>query len=159
MIWWSLQGLYTLAFKRRKKPETAPAKEQASDVPATAPVSNTTVPAAKTAESKSEPKPEVEKNEPLTAAPAAVAAEEKTVSAETKADIKAADTITTPKVVETEKKPAVKKKPVIKKSIAKKKAVSTKKSATAEKPASTVKKAVKKKGRRGIQLKGDLGED
>lgn len=67
-------------------------------------------------------------------------------------------------VIKEEKKSTVKKKSaamkatIKKKSAVKKKSVSSAKKSTDSK-AGTVKKTVKKKGRRGIQLKGDLGSD
>ncbi|WP_198264420.1 efflux RND transporter permease subunit [sulfur-oxidizing endosymbiont of Gigantopelta aegis] len=145
VVWWSLQGLYTLVFKR-KKPVT---KTAPVTTPKPAPKPVAPIPAAKKEEVKPEVKQEakVEEAKPL--------------------EIKKTEESAT-KIVATEEKPVekavVKKKPVIKKAVAKKKAMSTKKAVTVKKKSSTtvkstVKKTVKKKGRRGIQLKGDLGEE
>ncbi|MCU7798895.1 MAG: efflux RND transporter permease subunit [gamma proteobacterium symbiont of Lucinoma myriamae] len=175
VVWWSLQGVYTLLFKRTKKADVTPQ--------ATTP-KTTAVPA---------PKP-VDKPEPAASKPAAttVAAKEPEVKAAPKVDNVAendskpvvTENITKADASEPEKvevsdsgattadtkqateKAAVKKKSVVKKKTVKKKvvtkkSVSTKKSTLSDdkKTSGTVKKAVKKKGRRGIQLKGGLGEE
>ncbi len=162
VIWWSLQGLYTVIFSKKTKPATkAPASKTASrpvvaakpvSKPANSPSSEPAIKAA--AVTKSELKADESKKESKltpdlkeTQAPEAKAEETK----------KSSDSLAEPEV---ELKPStVKKKTAVKKSAAKRKAASTKKSTASEnKSAATVKKTVKKRGRRGIQLKGDLGE-
>ena len=172
VVWWSLQGLYTVVFKSKSKPapkssttplttpmptsskSTAPATPSTNVVAKTeAPKAESVVPAAETGEKVSSISDKA-KGSDVPAEPADI-----------KSDAEAKTT--EPAVTLDAEKAVVKKKPVIKKAIAKKKAVSSRKSVSAEKQSvkktsannAVTKKVVKKKGRRGIQLKGDLGEE
>ncbi|MCK5665280.1 MAG: efflux RND transporter permease subunit, partial [Thiotrichaceae bacterium] len=172
VVWWSLQGLYTLVFKRKKAPDVAPqstaapessaAPEEAtknSDMaaksektPAPAPASIPDKPEAKTSE--------VDKANKSSAPSVSAAERDQANAAETdKVAIPEPD-VSDSAVSDTKEKTAVKKQSAVKKKAAvRKKSVSSTNSKPSgdEKKLSTVKKTVKKKGRRGIQLKGDLG--
>ena len=176
VVWWSLQGLYTLAFKRKAKPASATVKPMAkpSVVPGGAPKAEKSTAPATTLTTSAPPKePEVKNTQNAVTDESTDKKEQEIVvvkkevePAKIKSEIPVAPAV--PETDAAADKPTVKKKtvvkkaavkkPVIKKAVAKKKAVSSKKSSTIKKkPLSTTKKAVKKKGRRGIQLKGDLG--
>ncbi len=167
VVWWSLQGLYTLAFKRKSKVEPAPAAPASSVKPAAAEIAapepqQKPQPETKTATEKpAADKPEVkEKSAPEATETASEVTEAAPAAAELEVEEKS---VSAPTEALTETKPAAKKaavkRPVAKKVAAKKKVVSTKKAVAAKKKTpAPAKKALKKKGRRGIQLKGDLGE-
>ncbi len=167
VIWWSLQGLYTVIFSKKTKPAAkAPAsKTVARPVVPAKPVAKSASPPSSEpaikadAVTKSELKPDESKKEPKPTSKKPISDLKETQAPEAKVEDtkKSPDSLAEPEV---EVKPStVKKKAAVKKSAAKRKAASTKKSTTSEKkPDSTVKKTVKKRGRRGIQLKGDLGE-
>ncbi len=198
VVWWSLQGVYTLIFKRKKKVSTPASSGTPSSKPSTV-VSSATVSTTETSESETVSKTE------QTDAPVAIAP-----AVEHKTDINKAElnkenphsgvsndqvSIDVQEVIDTatiaskvsekdaeeepqnteQKQPdtAVKKNSVTKKSMTKKsvtkkatlkkkaairkKAMTESKKTPKDKPKST-RKTVKKKGRRGIQLKDDLGE-
>ncbi len=119
VVWWSVQGLYSLLFKRKK---TQPA-----------------------------PKPIALSNQ-------SVVAEE--IPKEASKEVPDSDTSNIEEKTVIKKKSSIKKKVLTKKKVVKKKVSTRKKSSTTtSKPSVSTKKVLKKKGRRGIQLKGDLGEE
>ncbi|MCK5696742.1 MAG: efflux RND transporter permease subunit [Gammaproteobacteria bacterium] len=149
VVWWSLQGLYRLLFKQ-KKTKTTPKPIAVSDQ------------SISKKETPREPESESDHIEDISESKK----EEKEVQPEpvVENDISDTDQVEKNSVVEKttpiKKKSSVKKKTLTKKKAIKKKASTRKKSSTtASKPSSTTKKSVKKKGRRGIQLKGDLGKE
>ncbi len=160
VVWWSLQGLYTLVFKRKKAVTGNGTKVSSSASTAAKPVTKTKAPVNTTGSSAPE-KPESavkqEKADPL--------AESEKTDAEKSEPAKELETNSSLEA-SSEKELPVQKKSVTKKATVKKKAAARKKVLTEtknkksedEKP-KTTHKTVKKKGRRGIQLKDDLGEN
>lgn len=173
IIWWSLQGIYNLLFKRKKAKsqpkrhtQTAP---QAKSVPAASPSRQETVTdshkktngaavksSAQINSEKESSEKESSENNNSTAA----------VDKEKDAEIDSNPVAAPPAVDTVKKQAAVKKKTAVKKTSTKTKKAAPKKKSSAPAKLSddktsvkkTVKKVVKKKSRRGIQLKGDLDE-
>lgn len=202
VVWWSLQGLYTLIFKRKKKVTTAasPAKTATSvktSTPATSSSATTKVVAttvvatpkkssANKTDSASASAPVMDSSSETNAGQDEAPAKESDTQSAVKKAQEAADTKGSEpdeavkreaeKAPESKPESASKKKASVKKASVKKTTAtkSTAKKATVKKKAAVRKKAlienkklqndkparktVKKKGRRGIQLKGDLGE-
>ncbi len=164
VIWWSLQGLYTVIFSKKAKPA---AKVSASK-PATAQSASKPAPSLSSAQPSKSVEVEAKSGAVVqTTAPKSDDIKEdiKLGSAPKKSQVTAAKAEETQKTsespAEAKAKPStVKKKAAAKKSAAQRKVASTKKSSASEKkkPASPAKKSTKKKGRRGIQLKDDLGD-
>ncbi|RKZ95005.1 MAG: hypothetical protein DRQ43_06010, partial [Gammaproteobacteria bacterium] len=161
VVWWSLQGLYTLVFKRKKTIDVAPQPTAAPESKATAAKSEKTPAPASIAD-----KPEVKSTSEVDKADKS-SSQSVPAAERDQANVSGTDKVAIPEpevsdsaVSDTKEKAAVKKQSAVKKKAAvrKKSASSTNsKPSGDEKKVSTVKKTVKKKGRRGIQLKGDLG--
>ncbi len=158
VIWWSLQGVYTLLFKRKKtvKPDSAPVASSTSGTDANDIVT------PQTQVKSSSDTGVADKSEDETGSKADV----KVVTG----DVADSSVNEKPEQESFESKPdePLAEQPVKKKFVSKKKTTTKKSSGTAsttdkagndKKSTRTVKASVKKKGRRGIQLKGDLGED
>lgn len=218
VVWWSLQGLYTLLFKRKKSPK--PVAKPAAPKPAAAapkPAAPVTTPAASvkasdekkpdtSAEKVSEQKGVTHKENAQTESAQTATADTKdkdnkikapsvvidaasdstdqkpdekpkeesgpveTIVTETKADASLIDeqkkasaseaqSVAPEAEPEPKKMSTVKKKSEAMKATIKKKSTTKKSASVAKEPSTTARKTVKKKGRRGIQLKGDLGDE
>ncbi len=158
VIWWSLQGLYTvlhgIIFKPNKK-VTAPVVKTKP----TSTVTNTSKAGSTAASSGAELKQEG-LNKDVSSDAESKNAEPKEEVTIAKTETQSANTVSSTSLTTdtVQKKDA----PIESKPVAKKKAIAKKKSVVkkkAVKKKSSIKKSVvKKKGRRGIQLKGDLDE-
>ncbi len=178
VVWWSLQGLYTLIFKRKKKviPQSKPAAASTTTPSTTEAKSTvnvateqTTAPAAVAVDTDKEAVQKESTRENITKNIAEstddiVEMTKKVVDQSVPKELgtEAEKTPTEDKKTETRKKSAAKKTSAKKSTVKKKASVRKKtlmenKNSPEDKPNSS-KKTVKKKGRRGIQLKGDLGE-
>ncbi len=173
VVWWSLQGLYTLVFKRKKTIDVAPQPTAAPESKATAAPEAVAKSSDAAEKSEKTPAPASIPDKPEVKSTSEVDKADKSSSQSVpaaerdQANVSGTDKVAIPEpevsdsaVSDTKEKAAVKKQSAVKKKAAvRKKSVSSTNSKPSgdEKKVSTVKKTVKKKGRRGIQLKGDLG--
>jgi len=161
IVWWSLQGVYTMLFGSKKTAEVTTkttVKETSKVTTSSAASSDDTQKETSQKETSSN---KLADDMPVVLTHSAVV-EEKKSSAIVKKEKAAVSESEVAKVQEkTEATPKPTSAPVKKKTIVKKKVVSKKKSVSLNQQAGkkqVVKKVVKKKSRRGIQLKGDLDE-
>jgi len=162
IVWWSLQGVYTLLFKRSKKVATP----KASPAPVAKKGEKTTTHEFVDVGSIDKSNKPSEKIQSNTDAAEATVEKINADKEDIKTDSLKSDNKPEPdksndpdNATEVKEKLAVKKKEVLKKHSVKKTSV---KKAVLKNPSvkkkSSVKKVIKKKGRRGIRLKGDLDD-
>jgi len=147
VVWWSLQGIYTLLFKRSKKVAVAPKAKPDPVIKKTEKAAHEFVDVGSIEQSE---KTQSEQNASVTPEKE----ETKADNPESDSNLELDKNLDSDNATQVKEKTAVKKKAIVKKKSVKKTSINK----VAVKKKSSVKKVIKKKGRRGIRLKSDLDD-